>query len=58
MALTANWNYPTVVRLGPGRIGELVEACAMSGIKKPLLVSGARMCGPVRSRSSKISLRI
>jgi alcohol dehydrogenase class IV len=39
MTLTGNWNYPTAVRFGPGRISELVGACAMAGIKKPLLVT-------------------
>jgi hypothetical protein len=35
--LTANWNYPTAVRFGSGRISEHVEVCAISGIKKPLV---------------------
>ncbi len=39
MTLTANWSYPTVIRLGAGRIRELAEACAASGIKRPLLVT-------------------
>ena len=25
--LTGNWNYPTAMRFGPGRIAELAEAC-------------------------------
>ena len=35
----ANWNYPTTVWAGPGRIAELPAACARLGIKRPLLVT-------------------
>jgi alcohol dehydrogenase len=38
-APTANWNYPTAVRFGPGRIAELGAACAAAGITRPLLVT-------------------
>lgn len=41
MSLTANWSYPTAIRLGAGRISELPEVCANAGIKKPLLVTDA-----------------
>jgi alcohol dehydrogenase class IV len=37
--LNANWNYPTTIWAGPGRIAELQAACAMLGIKRPLLVT-------------------
>ena len=37
--LKANWNYPTRVWHGPGRIAELPAACASLGIKHPLLVT-------------------
>jgi len=37
--MNANWNYPTSIRTGAGRISELVEACAELGIKSPLLVT-------------------
>ncbi len=39
MNLTGNWNYPTRIRFGAGRIAELPEACAAAGISKPLLVT-------------------
>lgn len=39
MQLTANWNYPTAIRFGAGRISEIVDACASAGIKKPLFVT-------------------
>ena len=37
----ANWNYPTAVRFGAGRIAELPEALKAAGIAKPLLVTDA-----------------
>jgi len=37
--LTGNWNYPTAIRFGAGRIKELPEACKASGIARPLLVT-------------------
>ena len=37
----ANWNYPTAVRFGAGRIAELPEALTAVGIRKPLLVTDA-----------------
>ena len=39
MNITANWSYPTVIRFGAGRISEISEACAIAGIKKPLLIT-------------------
>jgi alcohol dehydrogenase len=41
MASKANWNYPTAVRFGAGRIAELPDALRATGIKKPLLVTDA-----------------
>jgi alcohol dehydrogenase class IV len=37
--LKANWNYPTTVWAGPGRIAELPAACTALGIRRPLLVT-------------------
>jgi alcohol dehydrogenase class IV len=37
--LKANWNYPTTVWAGPGRIAELPAACAKLGIRRPLFVT-------------------
>ncbi|HEY0312600.1 MAG TPA: iron-containing alcohol dehydrogenase [Allosphingosinicella sp.] len=40
MTLTsANWNYPTAIRFGAGRIAELPDACRTLGIARPLLVT-------------------
>jgi alcohol dehydrogenase class IV len=35
----SNWNYPTAVRFGAGRIAELAEACRSAGMSRPLLVT-------------------
>ena len=37
--LRANWNYPTRIWAGPGRLAELPAACAELGIERPLLVT-------------------
>ncbi|VXB25305.1 putative alcohol dehydrogenase [Pseudomonas sp. 8AS] len=39
MSKTANWNYPTSVRFGVGRIQELPELCRSLGMLRPLLVT-------------------
>ncbi len=39
MQLRGNWNYPTAIRFGAGRIAELADAVHKSGIKRPLLVT-------------------
>ena len=40
-AFTSNWNYPTAVKFGPGRIRELAQQCKAFGIARPLLVTDA-----------------
>ncbi|HFE37930.1 MAG TPA: iron-containing alcohol dehydrogenase [Gammaproteobacteria bacterium] len=37
--ITANWNYPTAIRFGAGRINELADACHLLGMNRPLLVT-------------------
>jgi alcohol dehydrogenase class IV len=40
MALpAANWNYPTAIRFGAGRVAELPAACRELGLERPLLVT-------------------
>jgi alcohol dehydrogenase class IV len=39
--LIGNWNYPTLVRFGTGRIVELPEHCRALGMQRPLLVTDA-----------------
>jgi alcohol dehydrogenase class IV len=38
-SVTGNWNYPTAIRFGPGRISELAQACRDLGMKRPLVVT-------------------
>src|ERR1700704_6137411 len=37
--LVGNWNYPTSIRFGAGRIRKLPEACKAVGLRRPLLVT-------------------
>ncbi|MDJ0876635.1 MAG: iron-containing alcohol dehydrogenase [Desulfobacterales bacterium] len=39
MELNGNWNYPTAIRFGAGRIRELPDACRELGVARPLLVT-------------------
>jgi alcohol dehydrogenase class IV len=48
--LKGNWNYPTTVWAGPGRLAELPAACERAGIRRALVVTdrgllGAQMIG-------------
>ena len=45
MSLTGNWSYPTAIKFGAGRIKELPEACAQTGMKNPLLVTDKGLAG-------------
>ncbi|HXF55543.1 MAG TPA: iron-containing alcohol dehydrogenase [Hyphomicrobiaceae bacterium] len=45
MQLKGNWNYPTSVRFGAGRIAELGEAAIAAGMKRPLLVTDPTLAG-------------
>jgi len=36
---TANWNYPTAIKVGAGRIGELAQWCKSLGMQRPLLIT-------------------
>ena len=42
---TVNWNYPTNVRFGVGRIRELADACKALGMARPLLVTDPGLAG-------------
>ncbi|HQR25296.1 MAG TPA: iron-containing alcohol dehydrogenase [Steroidobacteraceae bacterium] len=41
--LRGNWNYPTSIKFGAGRIVELPEHCKALGMRRPLLVTDAGM---------------
>jgi len=38
-SVTANWGFPTSIRVGPGRLAELPEMCRELGFRRPLLVT-------------------
>jgi alcohol dehydrogenase class IV len=39
--IKGNWNYPTTIWAGPGRLADLPAACARAGIGRPLVVTDA-----------------
>jgi alcohol dehydrogenase class IV len=41
----ADWNYPTRIWFGNGRIASLPEACAQLAMRKPLLVTDEELAG-------------
>ncbi len=43
--LVSNWNFPTAMRFGIGRISELADACRSLGMKRPLLVTDPGLAG-------------
>ena len=57
MSARANWNYPTAVRFGAGRIAELAECCLAHGIRKPLLVTDAGLASAPITLSALAALR-
>jgi alcohol dehydrogenase class IV len=57
MHLRGNWNYPTSIRFGAGRIAELPDAVKSAGIKRPLLVTDPRLAAMPMVASALDSLR-
>ena len=57
MQLRGNWNYPTTVRFGAGRIAELPEAVRSAGIARPLLVTDPRLAAMPMALSALDALR-
>ena len=39
--IRGNWNYPTTVWAGPGRLEEIAAACTRAGMTRPLIVTDA-----------------
>ncbi len=51
----ANWNYPTAIKFGPGRIAELPEVLKATGITKPLFVTDAGLVNlPVTQKTIQL----
>jgi alcohol dehydrogenase class IV len=57
MSLRANWNYPTAVRFGAGRISELAECCVKLGMRRPLFVTDAGLANAPIAVAALESLR-
>jgi len=55
-ALRGNWNYPTTIWAGAGRIVELPLACARAGMLRPLLVTDQGLLGTPMIRSAMAAL--
>jgi alcohol dehydrogenase class IV len=52
MKLVGNWNYPTSVRFGSGRISELGAAAKAAGMARPLFVTDAHLATmPITKRA-------
>jgi len=43
--MNANWNYPTAIRAGAGRVGEIVDICRDLKMNAPLLVTDPGLAG-------------
>ncbi len=55
MSFTANWSYPTTIKFGAGRIGELADACKSLGMNNPLLVTDKGLASlPITKNALKI----
>jgi len=57
MVLRGNWNYPTTIWAGPGRIAELGKACASAGIRRPLIVTDEGLIGAPMIKSALAALK-
>jgi alcohol dehydrogenase class IV len=57
VSLRGNWNYPTRIWAGPGRISELASACAEAGIRRPLVVTdqGLKTSAMISSAIASVS---
>jgi alcohol dehydrogenase class IV len=55
--LAGNWNYPTAVKFGAGRIRELAEHCKALGFKRPLLVTDSALARLPMIESATRALR-
>jgi alcohol dehydrogenase class IV len=55
--LRGNWNYPTTIWAGPGRIAELARACASAGIRRPLIVTDEGLIGAPMIKNALADLK-
>ena len=52
-----NWNYPTAVKFGAGRIAELPALCRAQGIERPLLVTDSGLASAPITTAALASLQ-
>jgi alcohol dehydrogenase class IV len=57
MTQKANWNYPTSVRFGVGRIAELADACKTAGMARPLFVTDPGLAQLAQTKAAFESLK-
>jgi alcohol dehydrogenase class IV len=55
-SLRGNWNYPTSIWAGPGRIAELPAACVAAGMHRPLIVTDEGLAAAPMIRSALAAL--
>ena len=55
--LRGNWNYPTTIWAGPGRISELPLACSSVGIARPLIVTDEGLVGTPMIKNALAALK-
>src|SRR3954470_10491159 len=58
MELRANWNYPTSVRFGAGRISELADAVKTAGMHNPLFVTDPNLAKLPMAQQAAASISI
>lgn len=54
--LRANWNFPTRIWAGPGRVAELPQACTLLDIHRPLLVTDEGLVRHEMIRNAMVAL--
>lgn len=55
MKLVGNWNYPTSVRFGAGRVAELGDAAKSAGMSRPLFVTDPVLANlPIVTRALEV----
>ena len=56
VVLKGNWNFPTTIWAGPGRIAELPAACQRAGINRPLVVTDQGLINSPMVRAASAAL--
>ena len=55
--LRGNWNYPTTIWAGPGRIAELPAACSKADIARPLIITDEGLIDAPMIKNALIALK-